>query len=135
MTDELKEILAQNNLVEYVELFETHKLNTLDDLKELTESDYTEIGITALGDRKRLLKLFYEEKLLPVPIQEQSDDSSQRTNENTTQRENINVSVSTPSSNNSGSGLAGLLGGVIGAAVVIIIILIVLSNESWSIPL
>lgn len=135
MTDELKEILAQNNLVEYVELFETHKLNTLDDLKELTESDYTEIGITALGDRKRLLKLFYEEKLLPVPIQEQSDDSSQRTNENTTQRENINVSVSTPSSNNSGSGLAGLLGGVIGAVVVIIIILIVLSNESWSIPL
>lgn len=135
MTDELKEILAQNNLVEYVELFETHKLNTIDDLKELTESDYTEIGITALGDRKRLVKLFYEEKSLPVPIQEQSDNSSQKTDENTTQRENINVSVSTPSSNNSGSGLAGLLGGVIGAAVVIIIILIVLSNESWSIPL
>lgn len=135
MTNELKEIFEQNNLAEYVELFETHKLNTIDDLKELTESDYTEIGITALGDRKRLVKLFYEEKSLPVPIQEQSDNSSQKTDENTTQRENINVSVSTPSSNNSGSGLAGLLGGVIGAAVVIIIILIVLSNESWSIPL
>jgi len=58
MTNELRQILEKNNLTEYIELFEQHKILDADILSELSEPELEKIGITALGDRKKILKLF-----------------------------------------------------------------------------
>jgi len=58
MTNELRQILKNNNLAEYIELLEQHKILDPDILSELSESELEKIGIAALGDRKKLLKLF-----------------------------------------------------------------------------
>ena len=66
-----------------------------------------------------------EEK--PIPI---SEESSKKKDDEAAQP---NVVVTTSSCNESAThtGLAGVLGGIIGALAVIVIILIILSNESW----
>jgi len=58
MTNALKQILKDNNLADYIELLERHKIVDSDILSELSESELEKIGIAALGDRKKLLKLF-----------------------------------------------------------------------------
>jgi len=47
MNEELRNLLKENNLSEYIEIFEREK-----------QDDYKELGINALGDRKKFLKLF-----------------------------------------------------------------------------
>jgi preprotein translocase subunit SecF len=58
MTAELKKILEENNLAEYIELFEQHKISDVNIVSELNESELETIGISALGDRKKIVKLF-----------------------------------------------------------------------------
>jgi hypothetical protein len=58
MTIELKEVLKSNNLAEYIGLFEQHKILDLDTLSEINGEELEKIGITALGDRKKILRLF-----------------------------------------------------------------------------
>jgi hypothetical protein len=58
MTTELKEVLKNNNLAEYIGLFEQHKILDSDTLSEINETELEKIGITALGDRKKILRLF-----------------------------------------------------------------------------
>lgn len=54
----VKEILEDNNLREYIEIFEKNKLNDIEVLADLTEDDYQRMGIEILGDRKKILHLF-----------------------------------------------------------------------------
>ena len=58
MTVELKKILEENNLAEYIKLFEQHKILDVDTLSDLNESELETIGVSALGDRKKIVKLF-----------------------------------------------------------------------------
>jgi hypothetical protein len=52
MTNELKQILSENNLSDYFPVFGQHKLFDIDTVSDLTEADLGKIGISALGDRK-----------------------------------------------------------------------------------
>jgi hypothetical protein len=54
----IKEILEENGLSEYISTFEQNKLTSADVLAELTENDYVQIGITVMGDRKKMMRLF-----------------------------------------------------------------------------
>jgi hypothetical protein len=58
MDDELKHLLDENNLANCISIFEQHRLFDIDTVSDLTESDLEKIGISALGDRKKILKLF-----------------------------------------------------------------------------
>jgi hypothetical protein len=56
-----KDILLENNLGEYVTLFTENKLTDIPIISGLTDSDLEKIGITILGDRKRILQIFSPE--------------------------------------------------------------------------
>ena len=58
MNEKIRKVLLNNNLGEYIEIFENQKLDNIEILKNLTENDYEKIGITILGDRKKLLRIF-----------------------------------------------------------------------------
>jgi hypothetical protein len=60
MSDDLIKILTENELAECIPILEQNKLTTKDLLAEVTEADYEKIGVSALGDRKKLLKLFFK---------------------------------------------------------------------------
>ncbi|MDE6349567.1 MAG: hypothetical protein K2K67_01005 [Treponemataceae bacterium] len=62
MNEKLKQLLHENGLEFYISLFEDERLVEQEDFEELVESDYEKIGITKLGDRKRLLRLFAVKK-------------------------------------------------------------------------
>ena len=59
-----KDILIENNLNEYIEVFEKNKLTDPEILVEINESDLEKIGINALGDRKKIVKIFSSSALL-----------------------------------------------------------------------
>jgi hypothetical protein len=61
------DILKQNGLEQYCEIFEQNKIDTAEVAKELTDSDYLGMGISILGDRKRLLSLFAKQEAAPEP--------------------------------------------------------------------
>ena len=52
-----KDILMDNNLVEYIVIFENNKLLDFKIVSELNETDLEKLGITIMGDRKMILKL------------------------------------------------------------------------------
>ena len=54
-----KDILIENNLNEYYDLFEKNKLIDLSSISELNENDLEKLGITIMGDRKRINKLIH----------------------------------------------------------------------------
>lgn len=54
-----KDILMENNLEEYISIFENNKLTDLETITELNETDLEKLGITIMGDRKKILKIFY----------------------------------------------------------------------------
>lgn len=56
--DEIIRLLRNNNLSNYIDLFENNHLLDYDVLKTVTNEDYLSIGISNLGDRKKLLSLF-----------------------------------------------------------------------------
>jgi len=51
-------ILKENGLGEYIETFRKHKLTTKEIISELTDQDLLDIGVSLLGDRKKILLLF-----------------------------------------------------------------------------
>ena len=53
-----KDILLENNLSEYIEIFTKNKLTEIEIISDLTDSELENIGITLLGDRKKIMKLF-----------------------------------------------------------------------------
>lgn len=60
ITDEdiLKAFFEKNNISFLIEEFKEQKAFSPDVLKELTDNDLEKLGVTTLGDRKRILKLF-----------------------------------------------------------------------------
>ena len=143
MNEELKTALLENGLAEYIELFEKEKLLSFEDIVDLNKDDFKELGINALGDRKKLMTLIKSSSLdngneAPISIYEKSnttDKSNEQYAQNKKEQSSqpmVVVTNSGGSENASHTGLAGILGGVIGAFAVIVIILIILSNESWT---
>jgi hypothetical protein len=57
MTAELENILKNNNLDEYLELFESQKITNVSTFSMLNDFDLEKMGILTIGDRKRLLAL------------------------------------------------------------------------------
>jgi hypothetical protein len=57
-----KDILLENDLEEYVDIFEKNKLTNLEIIIELTESDLEKLGIMVMGDRKKILKIYSANK-------------------------------------------------------------------------
>ena len=53
-----KDVLLENGLEEYIDVFEKNKLTNLEILSELNENDLEKLGIVIMGDRKRILKIF-----------------------------------------------------------------------------
>lgn len=134
MTEELKQDLTSINFDKYIEIFERENLNDFSDLEDLTEDDYEKIGITALGDRKKLVKLYggqKQEKSLPMEVNntENTEQNSGNAYQQNAQPTPIIVNNAEHAAH---TGLSGVLGGVIGAVAVIAIILIILSNESYT---
>lgn len=65
-SDEIKQKLIDNGLENYIPLFEEHHLLDISALSTMTNEDYLSIGVTIIGDRKKLLSLF-EKKEEPKP--------------------------------------------------------------------
>ena len=53
-----KDILLENGLKEYVDLFEINKLTDISVISMLSEADWEKLGITTMGDRKLIMKIF-----------------------------------------------------------------------------
>jgi hypothetical protein len=71
MTEALRALLDDNGLGEHKDAFERHKILDLDIAAELDEAELEKIGVEALGDRKKLLKLFAASKpqAAPAPVE------------------------------------------------------------------
>ena len=111
LPEKIQNILINNDLVEYIQLFEQHRLDRIETLQDMTDNDYEKIGILAVGDRKKLVKLFSVK-----------DTNNDETNVNVP----VNVVVQETKSESGGHGLSavlGILGGIIGVVIVILIIL------------
>lgn len=52
-----KDVLKENGLEQYINLFEEQRLTDIDMITSLSEEDLEKMGIKTLGDRKRLIKL------------------------------------------------------------------------------
>lgn len=57
-SEEIKQKLIENNLDSCIETFEANHLLDEDALSSMTNEDYISIGISIIGDRKKLLSLF-----------------------------------------------------------------------------
>ena len=53
-----KDILSENNLSDYIDLFEKNKLTDISIISALSEADLEKLGISIMGDRKLIMKIF-----------------------------------------------------------------------------
>jgi hypothetical protein len=51
-------ILIDNDLSEYIAIFDKHNLTSFNIISKLSESDLSEIGVTSIGDRKKIKDIF-----------------------------------------------------------------------------
>jgi len=56
--DDINEILAENGLEKYIEIFQRNNLNSCEIIRELDENDLEKLEITIMGDRKKILRIF-----------------------------------------------------------------------------
>lgn len=135
LDEDLNKILSENDLQSYTDILVKEKLYSINDLKELTQDDYKELGITALGDRKRFIKLFSEQTENLPEIQQTQITETKSEKENSNQQDESKKPETVIINNTTGSsahtGIAGVIGGILGAVAVIAIGLIILSNESF----
>jgi len=59
----LEQFFKKNNIEEYIDKFKQEKVFSSELIKELTDSDLEKLGISTLGDRKKVLKLFQSPEL------------------------------------------------------------------------
>jgi TM2 domain-containing membrane protein YozV len=52
-----KDLLEQNDLKQYCEIFESNKIENIKNALDLNDNDLMNIGISVLGDRKKILSL------------------------------------------------------------------------------
>lgn len=137
---ELLRILEENDLQSYIKILETEKMYSVEDLRDLSQKDFEELGIYTLGERKKFTRLFSSANLdKNLPATQTPQNKTSPVEENKSDDANASKPEAIIINNNTGTGgsgvhtgLAGVLGGILGAAAVIIIGLIILSNESWS---
>jgi len=55
-----QDVLKENDLEQYISVFENHKLTDVDIILSLSEQDLEKIGIETLGDRRCLMKVLHE---------------------------------------------------------------------------
>jgi hypothetical protein len=123
LSEKIQNILISNDLQDYIPIFEMHKLDRIELINELTDEDFEKVGITILGDRKKIIKLF-----------------SSYQNEIEKHKENLSVPVNvivqeSQSGGSSGAGwgvVGGILGGLLGVGLVIFLLLNAISNETIS---
>ncbi|MCM1236461.1 MAG: SAM domain-containing protein [Ruminococcus flavefaciens] len=133
MKKELKQDLKSINFDKYIEIFEREGLNDFSDLKNLTEEDYEKIGVSALGDRKKLVKLYSCQEMMLSINQSENNSENKSAQQQIPQPTPVIVNNAEGSSHNGwATGLAGVIGGILGALAVIVLILVILSNESWA---
>jgi hypothetical protein len=72
-----KDIFLENNLGEYIDIFEKNKLTDLNIIMELNESDLEKLGINVMGDRKNILKIFSHDSLLVSKVSDFNNDKSE----------------------------------------------------------
>jgi hypothetical protein len=63
-----KDVLLENELDEYIDIFEKNKLTDLEIISELTENDLEKLGITIMGVRKKILKIYSTNKIAKKEI-------------------------------------------------------------------
>ena len=63
-SDAIKEKLIKNGFENYISIFEENHIMDSEVLKSMTNEDYQSIGISILGDRKKLLSIFQDNKAL-----------------------------------------------------------------------
>ena len=54
----IEDILKENNMDEYIEIFQKNKLVDFEIISKLNDSDFEKIGINILGDRKKIINIF-----------------------------------------------------------------------------
>jgi hypothetical protein len=59
-----KDLLEQNDLIQYWEVFERNKIEKINDTLKLENADLIDIGISILGDRKKILSLIDSKRAL-----------------------------------------------------------------------
>jgi hypothetical protein len=55
-----QDVLKENDLGAYISVFENQKITDIDTVLSLTEQDWEKIGLKALGDRRRLIKVLHD---------------------------------------------------------------------------
>jgi hypothetical protein len=134
LSDSLITKLQDNGLSEYITIFERERLYSEELLRDLNQSDFEKLGVTFIGDQKKMLKLFSEQNNLPQAVVNEVvpyyEVDKKEENPESPPQVIINNATDLKGSGIS-AGISGVLGGVIGALAVIVIILIILSNESW----
>lgn len=78
---EIKQKLIDNGLENYVQVFQDNHLFDEKVLYEMTNEDYISIGVTILGDRKKLLLLFKPTKESSTESTEQSEEKKKEIKE------------------------------------------------------
>jgi hypothetical protein len=120
--------LSKNGLSGYNDLLEQQKLDTEELLTELNQSDFEKLGINYIGDQKKMLKLFSKNQEFSATIIPHSVDTKSETHENKINNApeaippNVIIQNTPGGSSGAHTGLAGVVGGVIGAIAVIVII-------------
>ena len=59
-----KDLLEQNDLKQYCEIFENNKIENIQNALDLNDNDLLNIGISVLGDRKKILSLIENKRSL-----------------------------------------------------------------------
>jgi hypothetical protein len=55
-----QDVLKENDLEQYIGVFENQKLTDIDTILSLSEQDLEKIGVETLGDRKRLINILHK---------------------------------------------------------------------------
>jgi hypothetical protein len=76
-----REILTRAGLGEYVELFERHRITDIYMIRSLTNDELREMGIEAIGDRRRIMEAF-SQALLRSNTQSENFAAHQKGNHN-----------------------------------------------------
>jgi hypothetical protein len=66
-----KDVLLENNLGEYIDVFEKNRLTDLEIISELTELDLEKLGIAVMGDRKKILKIYSVNEISTASIEDE----------------------------------------------------------------
>jgi hypothetical protein len=61
-----RDLLEQNDLKQYCEIFENNKIENIKNALDLNDSDLINIGISILGDRKKILSLIEQKRSVLV---------------------------------------------------------------------